>query len=68
MIAYRTFCGSKWVAWRPEKLHDAWEYVREEAHKFIASELKEDDVISVCESAFGNSPYGFSVTVWYRRP
>ena len=67
MIAFRTFRDSKWVALQAGTLLDRWELVRERAASFIADELPDEDVISVCESAFGNSPYGFSVTVWYRR-
>jgi hypothetical protein len=67
MIRHRTFTASKWLAWRPQALHDQWAAVRDQAERFIADELDDTEVISVTESAFGNSPYGFSVTVWYRR-
>jgi hypothetical protein len=67
MIAYKTFSDSKWVGWHPASLLRRWEAVRERAHAFIANELDEADVISISESAFGNSPYAFTVTVWYRK-
>ena len=67
MVAYRTFSDSKWVALSPGSLLGRWERVREQAHRFIAEQLADEDVISVSESAFGNSPYGFTVTVWYRK-
>ena len=67
MIAYRTFSDSKWVAWNPDRILSRWERVRERALAFIANEIGEQDVISISESAFGNSPYAFTVTVWYRK-
>ena len=67
MIAYKTFSDSKWVVWNPDRILHRWEKVRERARAFIANEIGEEDVISISESAFGNSPYAFTVTVWYRK-
>jgi hypothetical protein len=67
MIAFKTFSDIKWVAFNPASLMRRWERVRERARAFIADEIREEDVISISESAFGNSPYAFTVTVWYRK-
>lgn len=66
MIARRTFSDAKWIGWHPGDLLSRWEGVREQAERFIREEVADEDIINICESAFGNSPYGFAVTVWYR--
>ena len=67
MITYRTFSDYKWVAWSPPPLLERWDRVRQQARDFVASELGEGDVVAITESAWGNSPYAFSITVWYRK-
>ena len=67
MITYRTFSDSKWLVWTPSALLRRWEQVRERAREFITNEPHEEDVIAISESAFGNSPYAFTVTVWYKK-
>jgi hypothetical protein len=67
MISYKTFSDYKWVAFSPPALLERWDKVRQQAHTFVARELDESDIIAVTESAWGNSPYAFSVTVWYRK-
>jgi hypothetical protein len=67
VITYRTFSDYKWVGFSPRGLLERWDAVRQEALAFVASELSEDDVVAITESAWGNSPYAFSVTVWHRK-
>lgn len=67
MLTYRTFSDYKWVAWSPRGLLERWDRVRQSARDFVASELDEQDVVAITESAWGNSPYAFSVTVWYKK-
>jgi hypothetical protein len=67
MITYRTFSDFKWIGLSPRGLLQRWERVREQARSFVANELSEEDVIAITESAFGNSPYVFAVTVWYKK-
>jgi len=66
MIHYRTFSDYKWVALSPRGLLQRWDRVREQARDF-AEDLDEGDVLAITESAWGNSPYAFCVTVWYRK-
>jgi hypothetical protein len=42
-----------------------WDEVRREAEQF-ANQLNEEDIIAITESAFGNSPYAITITVWYK--
>jgi len=67
MITYRTFSDYKWVGWSPRGLLERWDRVRERASNFIQSELNDEEIVAITESAFGNSPYGFSITVWYKQ-
>jgi len=63
VITCRTFSDSKWLVWTPSALLRRWEQVRERAREFVANELHEEDVIALSESATGNSPYAFAITV-----
>jgi hypothetical protein len=67
LITYRTFSDFKWIGISPRGLLQRWETVREQARRFVANELGEEDVVAITESAFGNSPYVFTVTVWYKK-
>ncbi len=42
------------------------EKLREKAEEFIASELNEEDVINITETAIATGGL-FSVTIWYRK-
>jgi len=41
--------------------------MRAQARDFIANELNEEDVVAITESAWGNSPFAFTITVWYKK-
>jgi hypothetical protein len=66
MIRYRTFSDYKWFGWHPRTVLQRWDQVRQKAQDF-ANDLNEEDLVAITESAFGNSPYGCTVTVWYRQ-
>lgn len=65
MITYRTFSDYKWVGFSPVGILRKWDEVRREAEQF-ANQLNEEDIVAITESAFGNSPYAITVTVWYK--
>jgi len=65
MIAYRTFSDCKWIGFSPVGILRKWETVRQAAGEY-ANEVGDENVIAITESAFGNSPYAITVTVWYR--
>jgi len=66
MVKHRTFTAHKYVAWRPETILHKWEEARAQAQEFINEHLSGAEIVAITESAFGNSPYGCAVTVWYR--
>ncbi|KPL21342.1 MAG: hypothetical protein AMJ93_09845 [Anaerolineae bacterium SM23_84] len=66
MIHYRTFSDYKWFGWHPRTVLQRWDRVRQSAQDF-ANQLNDEDIVAITESAYGNSPYGFAVTVWYRQ-
>jgi hypothetical protein len=67
VITYRTFSDYRWFGLFPRGLLERWERVREQARSFVQSELNDEDIVAITESAFGNSPYAFSITVWYKQ-
>ena len=67
MITYRAFSDYRWIGFSPRGLLERWEKVRARARDFIANELNEEDVVAITESAWGNSPFAFTVTVWYKK-
>ena len=66
MIAHRTFYVTKVLLTGNAALRN-WEQVRNEAQEFIASEIRDEDVVAITESSASNGPYLFSVTVWHRK-
>lgn len=45
---------------------DKQENVREDAQKFIADQIAEEDIVSIAEAAMTSNGL-FSVTVWYKQ-
>ena len=66
MIGYKTFSRHRGIT--PRGMLEAQEEVRAEAEAFISRELREDDVVTIAESALP-STWGrclVSITVWFR--
>jgi hypothetical protein len=67
MITYKTYSRSGGVTVRG--MTQTMERARKEAEAFIASQLHEDDLMAITESALPStwSHCLVSVTVWYRK-
>jgi hypothetical protein len=64
VIAHKTF-SEQTTSWTGQAALDNRDKLRDEAAEFVAAELREEDVISITETAMAVGGL-FSVTVWYR--
>ena len=65
MIVHKTFTEQT-TSWKGQSTLDKQENVREDAQKFIADQIAEEDIISIAETAMTSNGL-FSVTVWYKQ-
>jgi hypothetical protein len=64
MIAHKTFTATHLVNVLGRAGLERLEKLREEAERYIADRIREEDVVAVAET---RDLYASSVTVWYRR-
>ncbi len=62
MITHKTFSGPTIGS----QASDKREKIRKDAEEFIADEIREEDVVSITETAVTSNGF-FSVTVWYKK-
>lgn len=65
MIIHKTFTEHT-LSWKGQGMLDKQENVREDAQKFIADQIAEEDIVSIAEAAMTSNGL-FSVTVWYKQ-
>ena len=65
MITFKSFTEKTFSLLDSESFLDRRDKIRQQAQKFIGSQLDEKDVINITETAMTSTGI-FSVTVWYR--